>query len=146
MLLVFWSFQIVAALTSSEDPDFNLQPRPCPIEGFELFDQLNVKLTRKQMLPIVRAVGERQDSQSATGASHDKWCKILFGTGPVSVVGVVIAKHYMLLVGRLIGCVCIVSGWQRRKWSCKSSFGVWCDDENILNKGKVIMKIIFFRL
>lgn len=27
-----------------------------------------------------------------------------------------------------------------------TSFGVWCDDENILNKGKVIMKIIFFRL
>lgn len=60
------SFQIVAALTSSKDPDFNLRPRPCPIEGFELFDQLNVKPTRKQMLPIVCAVVEKQDSQATT--------------------------------------------------------------------------------
>ncbi|KAG8256085.1 hypothetical protein J6590_077106 [Homalodisca vitripennis] len=53
------ALEIVAALTSNKEPDLDLQPQPCSVEGFMLFDQCNIKATRKQILPIIRQVGEK---------------------------------------------------------------------------------------
>uniref|UniRef100_A0A1B6KJ61 DHHA2 domain-containing protein n=1 Tax=Graphocephala atropunctata TaxID=36148 RepID=A0A1B6KJ61_9HEMI len=53
------ALEIVAALKSNKDPSLDLQPQPCSVEGFMLFEQFNIKATRKQVLPIIRQVGEK---------------------------------------------------------------------------------------
>ncbi|XP_054271265.1 exopolyphosphatase PRUNE1 [Macrosteles quadrilineatus] len=50
--------KLVLALKESTNPDLKLHPISCSFKEIVLFEQLNVKATRKQILPIVKKVAE----------------------------------------------------------------------------------------